>query len=100
MRYVKTEWHVLAKVDCPFIVKLRYAFQTEKKLFLIIDFCPEVDLETLLSSSTRREGPLSEDRAKFYIAEMVLTIREMHKNNIIYRDLKPDSVVIDNDGHV
>jgi serine/threonine protein kinase len=49
LRYIKTERDVLATSDCPFIVKLHYAFQTNKRLFLVIDFCPGGDLETLLS---------------------------------------------------
>ena len=96
LRYVRTERHVLAEIDSPFIVRLQYAFQTEKKLFLVIDFCPGGDLETLLSNNA---APLTEDEAKFFIAEIILALKELHQHNIIYRDLKPDNVVIDNDGH-
>jgi serine/threonine protein kinase len=49
LRYVKTERDVLANSDNPFIIKLSYAFQTRKKLFLVLDFCPGGDLETLLN---------------------------------------------------
>jgi serine/threonine protein kinase len=96
IRYVRTERDVLAYSDNPFIVKLRYAFQTKKKLFLIIDFCPGGDLETLLSNE---HGPLHLEKAKLYIAEILLALRDLHARNVIYRDLKPDNVVIDNDGH-
>lgn len=96
IRYVKTERDVLAYSNNPYIVKLKYAFQTRKKLFLIIDFCPGGDLETLLSNEN---GPLDLEKAKFYIAEILLALRDLHARNIIYRDLKPDNVVIDNDGH-
>ena len=58
IRYLRTERDVIAYSENPFIVKLRYAFQTEKKLFLIIDFCPGGDLETLL---TTEKGPIPED---------------------------------------
>lgn len=93
LRYVRTERDVLAHSDHPFIVKLRYAFQTVSKLFLVMDFCPGGDLETLPT------WPLPEERAKFYIAEIVLAMKDLHARNIIYRDLKPDNVVIDNEGH-
>ena len=96
LRYVITERDVLAGSECPFIVKMHYAFQTEKKLFLIIDFCPGGDLETMLSST--RE-PFSEEKAKFFIAEIIIAIKDLHKREIIYRDLKPDNVVIDDEGH-
>jgi serine/threonine protein kinase len=96
LRYVLTERAVLANSDHPFIVKLRYAFQTHNKLFLVMDFCPGGDLETLL---TREKGQLTEERAKFYIAEIILAIKDLHSRNIIYRDLKPENVVIDGGGH-
>ena len=96
LRYVITERDVLAGSECPFIVKMHFAFQTEKKLFLVIDFCPGGDLETMLSST--RE-PFSEEKARFYIAEIIIAIKDLHKRDIIYRDLKPDNVVIDDEGH-
>ena len=75
LRYVMTERDVLAFSDNPFIIKLRYAFQTHKKLFLILDFCPGGDLETLLSNERQ---PLSEDKARLYIAEIILAMRDLH----------------------
>ena len=65
-------------------------------MFLIIDFCPGGDFENVLSS---KKEPLSEDEARFYIAEIILAIKELHSRDIIYRDLKPDNVVIDENGH-
>lgn len=96
LRYVRSERDVLAQSDHPFIVKLRYAFQTATKLFLVMDFCPGGDLETLLAPG---RGPVPEERAKLYIAEILLAIRDLHDRHIIYRDLKPDNVVLDNEGH-
>jgi serine/threonine protein kinase len=96
LRYVRTERLVLAEIDSPFINKLYYAFQTDKKLFLIIDFCPGGDLQSILDGGNNL---MTEDEAKFYIAEIILAISELHKSNIIYRDLKPDNVVIDDEGH-
>ena len=96
LRYVRTERDVLAESDHPFIVSLKYAFQTRAKLFLVMDFCPGGDLEALLA---QERGPLPEEKAKFYIAEILLAMKDLHARNIIYRDLKPDNVVLDNEGH-
>ena len=60
-------------------------------MFLVTEFCPGGDLERLLTV----EKYINEDRAKIYIAEIILSIAELHKIDIIYRDLKPDNVVID-----
>lgn len=86
----------MAYTDHPFICKLWYAFQTHKKLFLVMDFCTGGDLETLMANE---KGPLSESKAKLYISEILLALKDLHGRNIIYRDLKPDNVVIDEDGH-
>lgn len=96
LRYIKTERDVLASSHNPYIVKLHFAFQTSKKLFLVIDFCPGGDLETMIHEN---KGPFTEEKAKFISAQILLAIKDLHERNIIYRDLKPDNVVIDNDGH-
>ena len=94
-KYVLTERNVLSVMNNPFIVKLNYAFQTSEKLFLLLDYCPGGDLSKQLQIQTR----FSEEKAKFYICEIILALGELHKHNIIFRDLKPDNVVIDKEGH-
>ena len=95
VRYAKTERDVLSYTCHTFIVSLNYAFQTHTKLFLILDFCPGGDLGRCL----QREGRLSEERARMYLCEVLLALADLHKRDIIYRDLKPDNVVIDDAGH-
>ena len=79
----------------PFIVRLRYAFQTQDKLFLICDYCPGGDLSQYLEI----ERQFTEEKAKFYIKEILLALEALHERDIIFRDLKPDNVVLDEEGH-
>ena len=95
IKYALTERNVLSIINFPFIVKLNYAFQTKDKLFLLLDYCPGGDLSKQLYIQTR----FSEPKAKFYICEITLAIGELHKHDIIFRDLKPDNIVIDKEGH-
>ena len=95
-RYVVTERNVLSAIDHPFIVKLKYAFQNGDNLFLIMDYYPGGDLGAALNS----EGSFEEDRARVYIAEIILALEELHNNNIIFRDLKPENIMIDAKGHI
>jgi len=92
----KTERKVLSKLDHPFIMKMYYAFQTTEKLFLVLDYCPGGELFFHLSRYRRFQEPV----ARFYAAELLLAIGHLHKNGIIYRDLKPENVLLDAYGHV
>lgn len=77
-------------------MRLHYAFQTPEKLYFVIDFLNGGELFYHL----RREQRFSEDRARFYAAEILLALECLHKNGIIYRDLKPENVLLDSEGHV
>jgi protein-serine/threonine kinase len=95
MRYARTERNVLSYLKHPFIVGLKYAFQTNDRLAMLLDYCPGGDLRHTLF----REKRLQEARARIYAAEILLALEELHNHNIIYRDLKPDNVVLDAQGH-
>ncbi|KAM9234163.1 ribosomal protein S6 kinase alpha-2 isoform 4-T4 [Dugong dugon] len=90
------ERDILAEVNHPFIVKLHYAFQTEGKLYLILDFLRGGDLFTRLS----KEVMFTEEDVKFYLAELALALDHLHGLGIIYRDLKPENVLLDEEGHI
>ncbi|XP_052007581.1 ribosomal protein S6 kinase alpha-2 [Xyrauchen texanus] len=92
----KMERDILAEVNHPFIVKLHYAFQTEGKLYLILDFLRGGDLFTRLS----KEVMFTEEDVKFYLAELALALDHLHSLGIIYRDLKPENILLDEEGHI
>ncbi|CDW89321.1 protein kinase domain containing protein [Stylonychia lemnae] len=94
-RYAMTERNVMSIVNHPFIVKLNYAFQTQEKLFLILDYCPGGDLAEYLQLEKR----FNEDKVRLYSSEILLGLEELHRKDIIFRDLKPDNVVLDAEGH-
>ena len=96
LKNAMTERNVLSVSNHSFIVKLNYAFQTSSKLFLILDYCTNGNLSKHLYYEKR----FSESRDKYYIYEIILALEHLHKLNIIFRDLKPDNAVLDNEGHV
>ena len=95
IRYAKTERNVLSLAKHQFIVGLNFAFQSQSRLYLIMDYCPGGDMGQALAKHRRFDIEL----ARVYAAEIVLAIEYLHKNEIIFRDLKPDNVVFDEDGH-
>ena len=95
MKYAKTERNVLTNTNHPFIVKMNFAFQTSDKLFLLLDYCPGGDLGHIL----QKEKKFKEERTRIYIAEILLALEYLHSKDIIFRDLKPDNIVLDKDGH-
>lgn len=92
----RTERKVLSIVNHPFIMKLHYAFQSPDKLYLVLDYCPGGELFFHLSRFRR----FPERVARFYAAELLLALGHLHKRGIIYRDLKPENVLLDADGHI
>ncbi|XP_074179678.1 ribosomal protein S6 kinase alpha-6 isoform X1 [Rhinolophus sinicus] len=92
----KMERDILVEVNHPFIVKLHYAFQTEGKLYLILDFLRGGDVFTRLS----KEVMFTEEDVKFYLAELALALDHLHQLGIVYRDLKPENILLDEIGHI
>ncbi|KAJ9157831.1 Non-specific serine/threonine protein kinase [Pleurostoma richardsiae] len=85
-----------ATSDSPFIVGLKFSFQTPSDLYLVTDYMSGGELFWHL----QKEGRFDEKRAKFYIAELILAIEHLHKNDIVYRDLKPENILLDANGHI
>jgi len=95
VRHTLSETNVLRRVDHPFVVGLKYSFQTPEKLYMVMDYLSGGELFYHLSNVDRFE----ENRARFYAAEIVEALGYLHKNGIIYRDLKPENLLLDISGH-
>ncbi|KAL8895282.1 MAG: hypothetical protein Q9192_003734 [Flavoplaca navasiana] len=85
-----------AMADSPFIVGLKFSFQTAADLYLITSYMSGGELFWHL----QKAGRFNEGRAKFYIAELILALQHLHKYEIVYRDLKPENILLDANGHI
>ncbi|KAJ0988210.1 hypothetical protein J5N97_006566 [Dioscorea zingiberensis] len=94
----QTEREILQSLDHPFLPTLYTHFETDKFSCLVMEFCPGGDLHTLRQ---RQPGKFfSEQAVKFYVAEVLLAMEYLHMLGIIYRDLKPENVLVREDGHI
>eukprot|EP00079_Xenopus_tropicalis_P025847 XP_012819431.1 PREDICTED: serine/threonine-protein kinase MRCK alpha isoform X1 [Xenopus tropicalis] len=93
----REERDVLVNGDSQWITTLHYAFQDDNNLYLVMDYYVGGDLLTLLS---KFEDRLPEDMSRFYLAEMVLAIDSVHQLHYVHRDIKPDNILLDMNGHI
>jgi len=96
VEHTKTERRVLERINHPFIIGLHFACQNDKKLYLVLEYCPGGELFFHLGRARR----FTEQRARFYAAEILLALEYLHNWDIIYRDLKPENILLDSEGHV
>lgn len=92
----KIERDIMLQITHPFVVKLHYAFQSPESLYFVTDFLNGGELFFHMCNEIR----FSEERARFYAAEIILALEHLHQHNIIYRDLKPENVLLDSEGHL
>ncbi|MED6151724.1 hypothetical protein PIB30_085112 [Stylosanthes scabra] len=93
---ILAERDILISVRNPFVVRFFYSFTCRENLYLVMEYLNGGDLYSLL----RNLGCLDEDMARVYIAEVVLALEYLHTLNVIHRDLKPDNLLIGQDGHI
>jgi serine/threonine protein kinase len=96
IQHTKTERRILEFVNHPFIVSLKFAFQSETKLYLIMDYYNGGELFYHLRKNKR----FTENESRFYLGQIILAIEFLHKNKIIYRDIKPENIILDNKGYI
>ena len=96
--HTKTERDLMVKINCPFIVNIKSAFQDVSKLYIVSEFMQGGDMFYHM-----HDGQIvifSNEKTRFYILELVLALEALHKNNMVYRDLKPENILLDSKGHV
>ena len=96
--HTKTERDLMVKINSPFIVNIKSAFQDDTNLYLVSEFMQGGDMFFHM-----HDGQIvifSHDKTRFYMLELVLALESLHKNNMVYRDLKPENILLDSKGHV
>lgn len=97
MIHTRAERDILVLLrDQPFLVNLHHVFQNPSQLFLVLDYYAGGDIATQLSLMSS----FSEERTRFYAAEIIHGLGILHQYGIVYRDLKPENVLIGRDGHI
>jgi len=96
VEHVTSERSILGKVSHPHIVKLHKTFQDDKHVYMLLEYVVGGEL----FSHLRKAGRFSTDFAKFYASEIVGALEYLHTKNIVYRDLKPENLLLDQDGHI
>jgi serine/threonine protein kinase len=94
--HTMAERNILQKVQHPFIVTLHHAFQTEAKLYMVLDYVNGGELFFHL----KNEGKFAEPRVRLYAAEISMALQYLHAMNVVYRDLKPENILLDAEGHI
>jgi serine/threonine protein kinase len=94
--HTKNERNLMIKINSPFIVSIKFAFQDDKNLYLVSEFMQGGELFFHLT----KKKYFSEKLVKFYTIELVLAISHIHEQNAVYRDLKLENILLDKDGHI
>ena len=94
--HTKAERDLMVRINCPFIVNIKFAFQDSVKLYIITEFMQGGEMFFHL----HKEKRFSNEKTRFYIIEIILAIEFLHKNKMLYRDLKPENIMVDSNGHI
>merc|ERR1719219_2984650 len=94
--HTKSERKILQALQHPFLMKLRFAFQTNSKLYFVLDYYRGGELFFHL----KKRRKFAEDEARIFVAEVGLALGHLHSLDIIYRDLKPENILLHESGHI
>eukprot|EP00005_Dracoamoeba_jomungandri_P004596 CAMPEP_0174256576 /NCGR_PEP_ID=MMETSP0439-20130205/5797_1 /TAXON_ID=0 /ORGANISM="Stereomyxa ramosa, Strain Chinc5" /LENGTH=450 /DNA_ID=CAMNT_0015339247 /DNA_START=43 /DNA_END=1395 /DNA_ORIENTATION=- len=96
LKSMRAEKSILAKLNCHFLVKLYFSFQTPDKVYFVMDYINGGELFFHLQN----EQKFSPERTRFYVAQILLGVQYLHDRGIIYRDLKPENILLTSEGHI
>uniref|UniRef100_A0A5K4F0C4 non-specific serine/threonine protein kinase n=1 Tax=Schistosoma mansoni TaxID=6183 RepID=A0A5K4F0C4_SCHMA len=96
LAHVQAERDILAEADNEWVVKLFFSFQDSRALYLVMEYIPGGDMMSLLI----KKGIFEEPLARFYIAELTLALQSVHAMGFVHRDIKPDNILINREGHI
>merc|ERR1719263_868858 len=98
VHHVRAEREVMSEVgeENEWVVKLHYSFSDDEHLYLVMEYVPGGDLMSLLM----KRDILTEPETRFYVAQAILAIESLHNLSYIHRDIKPDNLLIDSEGHI
>ncbi|OQV20733.1 Protein kinase DC2 [Hypsibius exemplaris] len=96
VEHIKDEKSILEQLDHPFIVKLFWSKHDSANLYMLLEYAPGGELFSYLRSVRR----FSSGAAMFYAAEIILALEYLHERFIVYRDLKPENLLLDSQGHI
>ncbi|KAM3140401.1 hypothetical protein pb186bvf_007561 [Paramecium bursaria] len=94
--FALAEKNILTEIRHPLVVSLSFTFQSEKHFYFALEYCPGGDLYNLL----HRRVKLKEEQALFYASQILIVLQYLHEKKIIYRDLKPENVLLDEEGYI
>lgn len=96
LKKINVERHIMEGLDHPFIMRLDWFFEDQSKACFIMEYMQYGDLLDLM----KRFDKFNDEVTAFYAAEIILAIEHLHSQNIVFRDLKPQNILIDDDGHI
>jgi serine/threonine protein kinase len=96
VEHTKTERKVLGEVQHPYVSAMYGAFQSQDKLYFVLEYCSGGELFFHL----QRQRRFTQQQATFWAAEIMLALEHLHKQGVAYRDLKPENLLLDNEGHI
>jgi serine/threonine protein kinase len=102
IEHIMTERNILAKTKSPFIVDMQYAFQTDEKLFFVMEFVQGGNLDgyVRILHYNKQLQKKAEEIIILWAAEIIVALEHLHQLGIVYRDLKPENLLVDHEGHV